>query len=151
MLKELDQITIRRMTYEDLDEVVRLEKICFSDPWNRKCFEEELEHQFCIPLVVRLDDAIVGYTCLWYVDEQMEIANFAVSPEYRRRGIGRRLMQEVILESKEKGCTSVILSVRESNLPAENLYQEFGFKEVGRRKRYYRYPVEDAVIMVKEL
>ena len=151
MLKELDQITIQRMTDEDLDEVVRLEKICFSDPWNRKCFEEELGHQFCMPLVVRLDHKIVGYACLWYVDEQMEIANFAVSPEFRRRGIGRRLMEEVLLESGEKGCTSVILSVRESNLPAKYLYKEFGYVEVGRRKRYYRYPVEDAVIMVKEL
>jgi ribosomal-protein-alanine N-acetyltransferase len=151
MLKELDQITVQRMTPEDLDEVARLEKICFSDPWNRKCFEEELEHQFCMPLVVRWDHQIVGYACLWHVDEQMEIANFAVSPEFRRRGIGRRLMEEVLLESREKGCTSVILSVRESNLSAKNLYEEFGYVEVGRRKRYYRYPAEDAVIMVKEL
>jgi ribosomal-protein-alanine N-acetyltransferase len=151
MLKELDQITIRRMTHAELDEVVRLERICFSDPWNRKCFEEELGHQFCTPLVVRWDHRIVGYACLWHVDEQMEIANFAVSPEFRRKGIGRRLMEEVLGQSREKGCTSVILSVRESNLPAESLYTEFGFVEVGRRKRYYRYPVEDAVIMVKEL
>jgi ribosomal-protein-alanine N-acetyltransferase len=151
MSNEPDQITIRRMTREDLDEVARLEKICFSDPWSRKCFEEELEQQFCMPLVIMRDGRIVGYASLWHVEEQMEIANFAVSPEHRRRGIGRRLMQEVLLESKEKGCTSVVLSVRESNLPAENLYREFGFKEVGRRKRYYRYPVEDAVIMVKEL
>ncbi|MFH1336024.1 MAG: ribosomal protein S18-alanine N-acetyltransferase [Candidatus Zixiibacteriota bacterium] len=151
MLKELDQITVQRMTHEDLDEIARLEKICFSDPWNRKCFEEELEHQFCMPLVVRLDHQVVGYACLWHVDEQMEIANFAVSPEFRRRGIGRRLMEEVLLESRERGCTSVILSVRESNLSAKNLYEEFGYVEVGRRKRYYRYPVEDAVIMVKEL
>ncbi len=150
MLKELDQITIQRMTYDDLEEVTRLERLCFSDPWNKKCFEEELEHLFSIPLVVRSDHKITAYTCLWHVEDQMEIANFAVSPEFRRKGIGRRLMEEVLSEAQKRGCISVILSVRESNLPALILYKEFGYTEVGRRKRYYRLPIEDAIIMVKE-
>ncbi len=151
MSKELDRITIRRMTYDDLDEVARLEKLCFADPWHRQCFEEELQHPFAIPLVAKLDLRIVGYTCLWYVDDQMEIANFAVSPEFRRKGIGRSLMEEVISETKKRGGTSLILSVRESNIPAATLYKGFGYIEAGRRKRYYRLPVEDAIIMVKEL
>jgi ribosomal-protein-alanine N-acetyltransferase len=151
MLKELDQITIQRMTSDDLEEIAQLEKLCFSDPWNKKSFEEELVHQFTIPLVVKVNQRVVGYTCLWQVDEQMEIANFAVSPEFRRKGIGRMLMERVLFEAREKGCTSVILSVRESNVVAINLYTEFGFEVVGKRKRYYRLPIEDAIIMVKNL
>lgn len=151
MLKELDQITIQRMTSDDLEEIARLEKLCFSDPWNKKSFEEELVHQFAIPLVVKVNQRVVGYTCLWHVDEQMEIANFAVSPEFRRKGIGRMLMERVLFEAREKGCTSVMLSVRESNVAAINLYTEFGFEVVGKRKRYYRFPIEDAIIMVKNL
>ncbi len=150
MLKETDRIKIRPMTADDLEEVTQLEKLCFSDPWQKQCFEEELEHQFAIPLVAKLDQRIVGYTCLWHVEEQMEIANFAVSPEFRRKGIGRRLMEEVISEAQRRGCTGLMLSVRETNLPAVTLYKRFGYVEVGRRKRYYRLPVEDAIIMVKE-
>jgi ribosomal-protein-alanine N-acetyltransferase len=151
MLKEVDQYTIQRMALEDVEEVARLEKLCFSDPWTKRCFQDELEHQFSIPLVVKISQKIVGYACLWHVDDQMEIANFAVSPEFRRKGIGRMLMQKVLSEAEKRGCTSLMLSVRESNLPALNLYKEFGFVEVGRRKRYYRFPIEDAVIMVKNL
>ena len=149
MIEEVDRITIQRMSSDDLDEVVRLEKLCFSDPWSKQSFQEDLEHQFSIPLVVRFDQRIVGYTCLWCVDEQMEIANFAVSPEFRRKGIGRMMMEEVFSEAMKRGCTSVILSVRETNLPAINLYRGFGFVEAGKRKRYYRFPSEDAIIMVK--
>jgi ribosomal-protein-alanine N-acetyltransferase len=151
MLKELDQITIQRMTSDDVDEVTRLEKLCFSDPWAKSCFLDELEHQFSIPLVVKIAQKIVGYACLWHVDDQLEIANFAVSPEFRRKGIGRTLMENVLWEAGKRACTSVMLSVRESNLAAKNLYAEFGFVEVGRRKRYYRFPIEDAIIMVKNL
>ncbi len=151
MLKEVDRITIQRMSLDDLDEVARLEKLCFSDPWTKQSFQEDLEHQFSISLVVRFDQRIIGYTCLWCVDEQMEIANIAVSPEFRRKGIGRMLIETIISESIKRGCHSAHLSVRESNLPALNLYKEFGFVEAGRRKRYYRLPVEDAIIMVKNL
>lgn len=151
MLKELDQIIIQRMTSDDVNDVTQLEKLCFSDPWTKRCFQDELEHQFSIPLVVKIGQKIVGYACLWHADDQMEIANFAVSPEFRRKGIGRMLMHEVLSEAIKKGCTSLMLSVRESNLPALNLYKEFGFVEVGRRKRYYRFPIEDAIIMVKNL
>jgi ribosomal-protein-alanine N-acetyltransferase len=151
MLKELDQITIQRMSSDDVDEVTRLEKLCFSDPWIKSCFLDELEHQFSIPLVVKIAQKIVGYACLWHVDDQLEIANFAVSPEFRRKGIGRTLMENVLGEAEKRACISVILSVRKSNLAARNLYAAFGFVEVGRRKRYYRLPIEDAIIMVKNL
>ncbi len=139
------------MRQEDLEEVARLEKLCFSDPWSKRSFEEELKNVFSIPLVAKLGSKVVAYTCLWQIDDQIEIANFAVSPEHRRKGIGKMMMERVFWEAKRSGCSNVVLSVRESNLPALNLYAESGFVEVERRKGYYRFPTEDAIIMMKSL
>jgi len=151
MCQEVDKIVIQKMDEEDLEEVVRLEKICFSDPWSKEAFMEELRLKLAIPLVVKLGEKVVGYTCLWHLDAQLEVANFAVSPDHRGKGIGERIMKRILLEAKERGCKSIILSVRESNLPAIKLYTKFGFVEVGRRKKYYRLPTEDALTMHKNL
>jgi ribosomal-protein-alanine N-acetyltransferase len=151
MCQEVDEIVIQKMDEEDLEEVVRLEKICFPDPWNKEAFREELRLKLAIPLVVKLGEKVVGYTCLWHLDAQLEVANFAVSPDHRKKGIGERIMKRILWEAKERGCKSIILSVRESNLPAIKLYTKFGFVEVGRRKKYYRLPTEDALTMHKIL
>ena len=151
MLPEVEHVTIQRMTEDDVEEVVRLEKLCFSDPWSKRSFEEELKHRFSIPLVVKSGTKVVGYTCLWHIENQMEIANIAVSPEFRRKGIGRMMIERVLAEAEKRGCLSVMLSVRESNEAGLNLYTKSGFVEVERRKHYYRLPTEDAIIMVKNL
>lgn len=151
MLPEVKQVTIQRMSENDVEEVAQVESRCFSDPWSKKNFQEELRHRFSIPLVVKSGAKVVGYTCLWHIFEQMEIANFAVSPEFRRKGIGRMVMDGVLSEAKRRGCLSVILSVRESNQAAISLYKKYGFVELERKRNYYRYPTEDAIIMVKNL
>ena len=151
MLAGLENITIQRMTRDDIEEIARLEKLCFSDPWVKESFREELKHRFSVPLVVKSGPTIAGYMCLWHIDDQMEIANFAVSPDFRGRGIGRKMMEEVLRVAEERSCTNLILSVRESNLPAIRLYTSHGFVEIHRRKGYYREPAEDAIIMAKKL
>jgi ribosomal-protein-alanine N-acetyltransferase len=151
MLPEVEDISIRRMSRADIEEVVRLEKLCFSDPWSKSSFEHELINRFSIPLVVKSGNRIVGYSCLWLIFEQMEIATIGVSPELRRKGIGGMMMSWILKEAKRNGCTNVILSVRESNIAAINLYRKFGFADLDRRKNYYRVPEEDAIVMVKSL
>ena len=151
MCPEVDRIVIQKMSKEDVEEVARLEEICFSDPWSKEAFTEELQLKLAIPFVVKLKEKVVGYTCLWHLDDQLEVANFAVSPDYRSKGIGEKLMKRILSEAKERSCKSIILSVRESNKMAINLYIKFGFVEVGRRKKYYRLPTEDALTMVKTL
>ena len=79
--------------------------------------------------------------------DEAEILNLGVSPTWRRSGIGRALINEMITRLRERGISSVFLEVRESNEGAQRLYQSLGFKEVGRRRRYYRRPTEDAVIL----
>jgi ribosomal-protein-alanine N-acetyltransferase len=151
MSQKVDKIAIQRMSQEDVEEVARLEKICFSDPWSKESFIEELQIKLAVPLVVKLREEVVGYACLWHLDDQLEIANIAVSPEHRKEGIGERVMMRIIEEAKDKNCRSIILTVRESNVAAINLYTKFGFVEIGRRKRYYRLPIEDALTMIKTL
>ena len=151
MCQEVDKIVIQKMSKEDVDQVVRLEKICFSDPWSKETFMEELQLKVAIPFIVKLEEKVVGYTCLWHLDDQLEVANFAVSPDHRRKGIGEKLIKRILLEAKERGCKNIVLSVRESNKAAINLYTKFGFAEVGRRKKYYRLPIEDALTMLKTL
>ena len=151
MLAGLENITIQRMTRDDIEEIARLEKLSFSDPWAKENFREELRHRFSVPLVVKSGQTIIGYMCLWHIQDQMEIANFAVSPDFRRRGIGREMMERVLWEAGERGCRNLILSVREANRPAIRLYSSHGFVETHRRKDYYREPDEDAIVMVKRL
>lgn len=151
MCQKVDKIAIQRMSPEDVEEVARLEKICFSDPWSKENFMDELQIKLAIPLVVKLGEEVVGYACLWHLDDELEVANFAVSPAHRRNRIGEKIMKRILLEAKERGCKSIILSVRESNLAAIKLYTNFGFVEVGRRKKYYRLPTEDALTMHKTL
>lgn len=149
MSTKVEEVTIRRMTREDLDEVFRLESRCFSDPWSKSSFEHELKNRFSVPLVVKSGTRTLGYACLWHVYDQMEIADIAVSPEFREQGIGSMMLRWVLEEAERRSCSSVILSVRESNRTALGLYRKFGFVELDRRKKYYRLPDEDAVIMIR--
>ncbi len=149
MSTKVEDVTIQRMSREDLDEVFRLESLCFSDPWSRSSFEHELCNRFSVPLVVKSGTSTLGYACLWHVYDQMEIADIGVSPEFREKGIGSMMLRWVLEEARRRSCSSVILSVRESNQAALSLYRKFGFVELDRRKRYYRLPDEDAIIMTR--
>ncbi len=148
---EVDRIVIQRMNKEDIDQVARLEKTCFLDPWSQEAFTEELQLELAIPLVARLGNKVVGYTCLWRLVDRLEVANFAVSPDHRSEGIGEKLMKRILLEAKQRCCKRIALSVRKSNQAAIRLYLKFGFVEVGRTKKYYRLPTEDALTMLKIL
>lgn len=149
MLPKVEGVIIQRMSQQDIEEIARLEKLSFSDPWSKKSFEEELKSRFSVPLVVKSGTRVIGYACLWHVYDQMEIANIAVSPELRGKGIGSIIMQRVLAEARQQRCRNVILSVRESNKAAISLYKRFGFVELERKRRYYRFPVEDGVIMIR--
>jgi len=93
----------------------------------------------------------VGYSCLYVVAGEMQIGNFAVSPDHRKQGIAKLMMDEIVKIARERKCDSIFLEVRESNIPAQTLYSSYEFKPIGRRVGYYRQPRENAIIMVKEL
>ncbi len=139
---------IEKMRPEDLEAVLRVEVASFSQPWTREMFEGELIPGVSLALVARSDaDTLVGYLCGSIVGDEFHISNVAVDPRVRRRGVGRKLLLSALVEASQHGASTASLEVRASNRAGQSLYRNFGFTVVGRRRRYYTSPVEDAVIM----
>ena len=145
------QISIRRMAESDLDMVSKIEEEVFSDPWSPNAFKTDLHNEMAFPMVAVLENKIVGYTNIYIVAGEVQIGNFAVSLGFRKRGVGKKLMDEILARARENKCHTLFLEVRESNEPAMELYKSFGFAISGKRKNYYSSPKENAIIMVREL
>ena len=137
---------IRRMTIEDIQAVVEIEKKCFSSPWSEKSFQDSISREDTIFLVCE-EGSITGYIGMYISFDEASITNVAVSPEFRKRGYGERLVAEAKLAAKEANAENIFLEVRVSNEPAISLYKKMGFEELGIRKKFYEHPVEDAIIM----
>ena len=141
---------IRRMMPEDLDQVVEIENESFSRPWSKESFEDSLKKPDYIFVVADNRGIIVGYCGLYVVMGEANITNVAVKREYRSKGIGYIIIEDIIDRAKEIGATSMTLEVRKSNGTAIRLYEQIGFKNAGIRRGFYEAPKEDAVIMWKE-
>ncbi len=144
-------VKIVPMTADHLEELEKLERICFSRPWSRKMLAEELENQ-CAAFLVAEDSVsgrVLGYAGLMVVADEGYITNVAVFPEYRRHGIAAQILQVFLQFAEANRLAFLTLEVRPSNAAAIALYQGFGFEEVGRRKNYYDLPKEDALILTK--
>lgn len=133
-----------------IEQVARLEKTCFSDPWSINSIASELENKLSLWVVAMDGDRLAGYVGSQSVMGWADMMNLAVAPDYRQKGIGERLVNELILRLKTQQVTCLTLEVRVSNLPAIRLYEKLGFAEVGRRPGYYHNPKEDALILRKE-
>ena len=142
---------IRPMNESHVSAVAELEKMCFSAPWSRRSIASELENQLSLWLVEEREGVVAGYVGSQSVPPEADVMNVAVSPAYRRQGIGRALMEALITELSARGMESLTLEVRASNEAAIALYEALGFLQVGRRPNYYQDPKEDALILRKEL
>ena len=109
----------------------------------------ENEHSFY--LVVEEDGLITGYGCFWFIADEGQLVNIGVRPESRRQGIGRMLLQKGIEEALGRGMQTMFLEVRVSNLSAQKMYETFGFKNLGLRKKVYELPIEDGYVMERAL
>ncbi|MFZ5591519.1 MAG: ribosomal protein S18-alanine N-acetyltransferase [Bacillota bacterium] len=140
------------MEIDHLEQVLEIERLSFPIPWSRQAFEFELtRNDFAFYLVLMDADRVVGYAGMWVVIDEGHITNVAVHPDWRGRGLGRRLLQELIRQAKQKGVLRMTLEVRQSNQVARRLYSTLGFVEGGRRRKYYSDNNEDAIIMWLEL
>ena len=136
----------------DLASVAVIERTAFSDPWSLRSFREALDSGSVYFACARSDaGSVLGYVVAWFVADQGEIANIAVAPDQRGRGVGRALLDAALGEAAARGIAAVFLEVRDSNQRARELYASRGFEEVGRRRRYYRRPVEDAIVLRRTL
>lgn len=138
------------MNHAHVEAIADLEKVCFSDPWSVKSVESELNNPLSLWLVAIDGDIVAGYIGSQTVLGEGDMMNLAVSPDYRRRGIGEGLVNALVKALSEMGATRLALEVRASNAPAIALYEKLGFAAAGRRPNYYRNPKEDAIIMRKE-
>lgn len=145
-------VTIEPALRIDVPQIAELERLAFSDPWSVASFESVMEEPASYVAVAReASSRIVGYVVAWFVADEGEIANLAVREPTRRRGIGASLLDAALSEGRRRGALNVYLEVRESNEAARRLYASRGFDEIGRRKQYYRHPVEDAVVLRLEV
>jgi [ribosomal protein S18]-alanine N-acetyltransferase len=147
------QVTIRTARRDDVDDVAAIERRAFNDPWSagsfRALFGNPLVH-FAVA-EESITGRIFGYVVAWVVIDEAEIANLAVADEARRAGIGARLLDHAIAATRERNSRVVFLEVRESNTAARALYSSRGFEVAGRRSKYYRKPVEDALVLRRAL
>jgi len=152
---------IRRAVRDDLAGMLRIEEASFADPWTIDSLATALSLERMQVLVAESvgegnqgGDAapgLLGYVVALVLGPEAEIADLAVAPESRRLGIGRALLERVLAELGEAGARTVYLEVRESNQAARALYEANGFGSAGRRRGYYRHPVEDALVLMREI
>lgn len=144
-------LIVRSVNNSDLDGVVNLESITFTDAWTARSVKETYEHTQAFVAVAELDEKVVGYCIVYFVLDEGEIARIAVDKCCRRQGVGRQLLKYVESICDKKCIDRLLLDVRESNEGARDFYKSLGFKEDGVRKNFYEKPKENAVLMSKFL
>ena len=137
-------ITVVPLAARHVEAVAALESACFADPWSRDALAEELHNPCARFLVAEADGEVAGYLGCHHVTDEGFIANVAVHPRFRRRGIGRLLVAAAIEQGED--LYRLTLEVRTSNEAAIALYRALGFVEDGVRPRFYAHPTEDAAI-----
>ncbi len=140
-------MTIVKMTSSDIPSAASIEKECFVHPWSEQSIESEMCKGSSLFFMAFEDEIPIGYVGLSSVLDEGYMGNLAVSADFRRKGVGKALMQRLIEECKAKKLAFVTLEVRESNYPAVRLYESLGFTRVGLRKNYYTEPSENALLM----
>jgi len=140
-----DALHIRRLTYADLPQILVIERRAFPTPWSLAMFVLELSKSMDVCLAATRGDALVGYLICSRYDTVWHIMNVAVDPAHRRVGIATALLAGLI--ERLAVNARYTLEVRESNAAAIALYERYGFRAAGRRRRYYQDNGEDAVIM----
>lgn len=138
---------IEEMLEQDVSELVELDKGVFPKPWSYGMFISELRNGYGHYWVIRLEGKIVGYCGFWLIGNECHITNIAVHCDYHHMGLGRALVEHIIVMAKLYGAHGITLEVRPSNTVAHNLYLNHGFKDEGLRKKYYEDNGEDAIIM----
>lgn len=144
----MGDILVRFMVAGDIEQVLNIEKLCFSTPWSEEAFQTEIERNQCARYVVaEYEEKVVGYGGMWIILNEAHITNVAVHPDYRGQGIGEAIMHGLVGTAIKQRVSGMTLEVRTSNKIAQNLYRKLGFAARGIRKAYYSDNGEDALIM----
>ena len=144
-----NSVNISVMELSDLDEIKDILEKDFDDFWNYNIFKSELENPNSIYFIAKHSNEIIGFVGILLILDTAEITNIVVKKSYRGNGISKILMNHIINYCIEKNIEKINLEVNSKNEPAIKLYQSFGFKEVGLRKKYYG--TSDGVLYTKEV
>lgn len=137
---------IEKLSEKYIKDVAKIEKACFSKPWDEISIAAELKNEFSEFYIAVENGTAVGFVGLYALTGEADIVRVGVLPQYRNRGIARA----VLAKSLEDVDGNVFLDVRESNVPAISLYRSLGFYDTGVRKDYYSDPEENAVLMKRD-
>ncbi len=139
------------MEFEDLPQIMEIEREVFTDPWPEEMFHQKMELQSAFLLESEQDKRIIGYICGMIILDEYMLTNIAITKSQQHKGYGKMLLTFLLADIIKKGCKKCYLEVRASNKEALDFYHEYGFEIIGRHKQYYRRPVEDALIMQLDL
>ena len=128
-----------------------IERTAYAYPWSERFFRQEMQVDCARSFLAEIDGRIAGYVLFWLLPGAIDIHNVAVHSDFRRRGLGRRLLEHVVIEARGHASLRITLEVRKSNLPAQKLYESMGFAVSGVRKGYYSDDGEDAFLMALEV
>jgi len=135
-----------------IDDVMAIEDVSFTNPWTRDMYLAELGNpgvSFCY-LARAAGGRVVGFCSFWKVADELHINNLAVLPASRRAGVASALLGRVLADGARLGAVRATLEVRKSNDPARLLYERLGFAIAGVRRSYYTKPDEDAIVLWRE-
>lgn len=142
---QIEQVEISKNSAE---EIAKVEKECFVHPWSAGQVLSTCNGVF---FLAKDAEKTIGYAGMYYVLDEAYVTNIGVLPAYRKNGIGKQLLQKLLQYSAEHQMRFLSLEVRKSNFAAINLYEQFGFTVAGERKNYYTDPLENALIMTKNI
>lgn len=138
------------MEKSHIEGMTEIERLCFNSGFGEKTFLRELENKIAHYIVAVSDGKISGYGGIWNICGEADIIDIATHPDFRRQGIAEEILKRLISFCKDAGCCRINLEVRESNIPAQRLYEKSGFSYCGERKNYYDGK-ETALLMSLEI
>jgi ribosomal-protein-alanine N-acetyltransferase len=141
------EFEIVKMKQEHLVEILKIEEELFPEPWTAEFFAYEIEQGDSLVAKELLTGEIIGYVCGWAVLDEYSITNVGVGKRYQKQGIAKKMITHLMQKKLTEKVVVFYLEVRETNIPAINLYRNIGFQTIAKRLKYYRNPVEDALVM----
>lgn len=142
-----DDYLIQKMAESDLPEVLAIETASFPTPFTINLFRMELNLNVAHLFVIRKEAKVIGYVDFWRVGPEVHLITIGVHPDFRRRGVGTKLIEFMLGEARKNRVETVSLDVRPSNAAGLKLYEKFGFRQAGVRRRYYQDNDEDALVL----
>ncbi len=141
------ELHIRRMEQRDVPAAAQIEQQLFSQPWSAQAFQESLREDTLF-LTAWSGAKLAGYCGMYCYPGEGEITNVAVAPAFQNQGTGRRMLESLLAQARQRGIRRIFLEVRVSNANAIRLYQKLGFQNCGIRRNLYEFPREDGMVMV---